>query len=145
MPRHRRRARTLALQVLYEVDCTSHGREQILGRALGQHDLEGDSREMVSELVHGVTRRREHIDGIIHRHAPAFPVDQLSPVDRNILRIAVFEILMNNRTPPKAAINEAVEISKTFGGENIHRFINGVLGSVMDEVEAGHHTPASRG
>jgi N utilization substance protein B len=77
-----------------------------------------------------VLTNKDRIDSIIQTHAPAWPVAQLAIIDRNILRLAIFEILLNNKVPVKAAINEAVELAKTFGSENSPRFINGVLGTV---------------
>ena len=82
------------------------------------------------ELVEGVLANAERIDSLIQEHAPSWPIKQLSPVDRNILRVAIFEIMIENRVPLKAAINEAVELAKTFGGHNSSRFVNGVLGSI---------------
>ena len=86
------------------------------------------------ELVRGVLTNRERIDNMIQTYAPAWPVAQLAAIDRNILRLAIFEILFNNKVPVKAAINEAVELAKTFGSDNSPRFINGVLGSISAEA-----------
>jgi len=84
----------------------------------------------ISELMRGVLTNREKIDSTIQTYATAWPVSQLAAIDRNILRLAIFEILLNNKVPVKAAINEAVELAKTFGSENSPKFINGVLGTV---------------
>lgn len=130
----RRRARILALQILFEVDCAGHDLTATLDRTLAETDLPEDGRALARELTLGVDQNRPFLDDTIKKHAPAWPVEQLSVVDRNILRIAIFEILLNNKTPPKAAINEAVELSKLFGSLNIHRFINGVLGSIVGEL-----------
>lgn len=138
MPGVRRKARILALQVLFEVDCASHDLEATLQRALEESDLPEDGKAFTRELVTGVARNRALLDEAISKHAPAWPVEQLSLVDRNTLRIAIFEILLNNKTPAKAAINEAVELSKLFGSQNIHRFINGVLGSIVGEMALGN-------
>ncbi|MEE9284303.1 MAG: transcription antitermination factor NusB [Dehalococcoidia bacterium] len=127
----RRRGRIAALQVLYELDCTGHDWTATLERSMVEGRLPEEAKELARELVQGVVRDRERIDALIQEHAPAWPVDQLSVVGRNILRIAIFEIVLNNKTPPKAAINEAVELAKTFGSESLHRFVNGVLGSIM--------------
>ena len=86
------------------------------------------------ELVTGVLTNKERIDNIIQTHAPAWPVAQLAAIDRNILRLAMFEILLNNKVPVKVAINEAVELAKTFGSENSPKFINGVLGTVSAQA-----------
>ena len=133
---YRRKARIVALQVLYEVDCAAHSVQGTLARALQESALSEQASLLARELAEGVDRDRAALDEVVARHAPEYPVDQLSVVDRNILRIAIHEILFNNRTPPKVAINEAVELAKLFGSLNIHRFINGVLGSVMEDIGA---------
>jgi N utilization substance protein B len=81
-------------------------------------------------LVTGVIQNQERIDENIQSFAPAWPIEQIPAVDRNILRLAIFEILIDNKVPVKVAINEAVELAKTFGADSSSRFINGVLGSV---------------
>ncbi len=126
----RRRARTLALQALYEADSTSHSAQEVLSRLITQSRVKASVADFAGELVSGVLEHRQRIDEVIAKAAPAWPVDQLAPVDRNILRLAILEILINNRTPVRAAINEAVELAKTFGSDNSARFVNGVLGSV---------------
>jgi N utilization substance protein B len=128
----RRRARIATLQALYEIDCiVHHEAEAILTRLMMERELPQDSIEFASELIKGVLSHKQELDDIIGRFAPAFPVEQLSSVDRNILRIAIFEILFNNKAPVKAVINEAVELAKTFGSESSPRFVNGVLGSLV--------------
>ena len=87
------------------------------------------------ELVRAVLAKREELDGRIAKVAPAWPVDQLPAVDRNILRLAISEMLGDNGTPVRAAINEAVELAKTFGTEKSSSFVNGVLGSIAEELE----------
>ena len=129
----RTKAREVALQVLYEVDIAGHsitGSLQWLNKEVG---MSGESSDYAGELLHGVVGRRDEIDKYIHKHAPAWPVKQLPIVDRNILRLALFEIRFGRGIPHKVAINEAVELAKTFGSDSSARFINGVLGSVMDE------------
>jgi len=126
----RRRARVLALQTLYEVDTVGHPPEETLGRLLDQNAVSEEVAAFARELVAGVLENRERIDAVIARAAPAYPVTQLAVVDRNILRLAIHEVLMNNETPVRAAINEAVELAKKFGSDSSARFVNGVLGSV---------------
>ena len=87
-------------------------------------------------LVRGVRDNLLDLDAVIHRYAPAWPVSQLSAVDRNVLRIALFELLFHQQTPVKSAVNEAVELAKMFGSESSARFTNGVLGSVIADLEA---------
>lgn len=130
----RRKARTIALQVLFEVDSVAHDAEQALERLLVESSLPEEGVNFARELVTGVLTNKERIDNIIQTHAPAWPVAQLAAIDRNILRLAMFEILLNNKVPVKAAINEAVELAKTFGSENSPKFINGVLGTVSAQA-----------
>lgn len=130
----RRRARMLALQVLYEVDSAGHQAEAVVDCLLARGALSQENSVFVRELVSGVIRNREKIDRNIQNFAPAWPIEQMPVVDRNILRLAIFEILLDNKVPVKVAINEAVELAKTFGGANSSRFVNGVLGSVSSLV-----------
>jgi len=130
----RRKARVLALQALYEVDSTGHEAQDVLTHLLADERLPEENTNFACELVRGVTLNREKIDENIRAFAPAWPIEQITVVDRNILRLAIFEILLDNKVPVKVAINEAVELAKTFGGENSSKFINGVLGSVSTLV-----------
>jgi N utilization substance protein B len=126
----RRKARSLALQALYEIDSTRHNAEEVTTHLLAEERLSGENNAFVRELVSGVIQNKEKLDENIRRFAPAWPIEQLSVVDRNILRLAIFELLFNNKTPIKVAINEAVELAKSFGSDNSARFVNGVLSSV---------------
>jgi transcription antitermination protein NusB len=126
----RHKARELALQVLYEIDSVSHNAEESLRNILSRIEVSEDVAEFSKELVHGVITNKEQLDQNIRDFAPAWPLDQISIIDRNILRVAIYEILHDNKIPVKVAINEAVELAKTFGSNNSSRFINGVLGSV---------------
>jgi N utilization substance protein B len=130
MPGRRRRARILALQTLYEADTTDHDAQETLNRLLAEAPVPDEIAAFARELVTDTVSQREYIDGIIAEVAAAWPVEQMAPVDRNILRLAILEILLKNSTPLRAAINEAVELAKTFGSDNSARFVNGVLGSV---------------
>lgn len=131
----RRRARVVAMQALYEVDCAHHDPEVTLGRLLAESTLPEEGREFALDLVTGVVARRQDIDTVITRTAPLWPLDQIAAIDRNILRLAIYEILLNNKVPMRAAINEAVELAKLFGSESSPRFINGVLGTVGAHLE----------
>ena len=126
----RRRARALALQILYEVDSAGHTVDNVLSRILAEEKLPEENASFVRELVTGVIQNKEKLDQNIKNFAPAWPVEQIPVVDRNILRLAIFEILINNKVPVKVAINEAVELAKTFGADSSSKFINGVLGSI---------------
>ena len=126
----RRRVRSLALQALYEVDSTGHETENVLTRLLAEERLTEENISFARELVSGVIQNKDKIDQNIRSFAPAWPLEQISLVDRNILRLAIFEILIDNKVPVKVAINEAVELAKTFGADSSPKFVNGVLGSV---------------
>ncbi len=126
----RRRSRVAALQALFELDSVGHSPEQTVARQFEGRPASPDVESFARELVNGVLQNQERIDRTIQDTAPAFPLEQIAAIDRNILRLAIYEILIDNRVPMRAAINEAVELAKEFGGENSPRFINGVLGSV---------------
>ncbi len=127
----RHRARIVALQALYEIDCTSHAPAVVVEQRLAAAQLPEAGRDFARELVLGVWKNRERLDALIARYAPEWPVDQIAVIDRNILRIAIYEILMHHDTPTKVAINEAVELAKLFGSDSSSRFVNGVLGSLV--------------
>ncbi len=126
----RRRARVIALQALYEIDTARHPVGTVVDRLLSVSDLSEENRTFVHGLVSGVVVNIKEIDRNIQQFAPAWPLDQIAAVDRNILRLAIFEILFDNRMSIKVAINEAVELAKAFGSDNSAKFVNGVLGSV---------------
>lgn len=130
----RHKARALALQVLYEVDSSGHRAEEVLTHLLEEERLPEENVSFARELVRGVIQNKEKIDENIRSFAPAWPIGQIPLVDRNILRLAIFEILLDNKVPVKVAINEAVELAKTFGSDNSSKFVNGVLGSVSNLV-----------
>ena len=124
------------MQTLYEADVAGHSVDASFAWLKEEtDDITADSSAYALELIDGVMHRRDDIDKSIQKFAPAWPVKQLPVVDRNILRLALFELLFDVGTPRKVAINEAVEIAKTFGSESSSRFVNGVLGSVIDEME----------
>jgi N utilization substance protein B len=126
----RRKARILALQALFERDTVGHAPEDVVNRLQEESAAATDAGVFSHRLVEGVLTNRERIDDTIRRLAPAWPLEQIAVVDRNILRLAIYEILIDNKVPMRAAINEAVELAKTYGGENSPKFINGVLGAV---------------
>ena len=130
MKNSRRKARIIALQVLYEIDAVGHDTESVLKAHLGNCDLSVENTAFAHELVNGVSTNIGKIDGYIRHYAPAWPLEQISIVDRNILRLAIFEILLDNKTPVKVGIDEAVELAKAFGSDNSAKFINGVLGAI---------------
>jgi transcription antitermination protein NusB len=134
----RHQARALALQVLYESDIAGHETSEVLQRYVEDRSWHQPVRRYVERLVTGVTSHQESIDAQIADAAPAFPVDQLPAVDRNVLRIAIYELTQESDVPLKAAINEAVEIAKQYGGENSGRFVNGVLGTIASNLASSH-------
>jgi N utilization substance protein B len=127
----RRKARITALQILYEIDCTSHAPADVTDRWLQQTTLSEELHDFIKGLIHGILKNSKEIDKAIHQYAPLFPIEQISIIDRNILRLAIFEMLFDNKVPAKAAINEAIELAKKFGTEKSPKFINGVLGSII--------------
>jgi N utilization substance protein B len=129
----RRKARIAALQALYEIDCTKHKVEETSARLRAGETLTQEALSFSEELVKGVLQNKSELDALIKKLAPAFPVEQMSIIDRNILRLAIFEILFDDKTPLKVAINEAIELAKEFGSDSSPRLINGVLGSITTE------------
>ncbi len=132
----RREARIVALQTLYELDCTHHSAEQVLPRIANEKALLQEAFGFSQGLVQGVLQHRQRLDEVITEFAPAFPLEQMAAIDRNILRLAIFEILFDSSTPIKVAINEAVELAKAFGSNSSPRLINGVLGSMVAQYSA---------
>jgi transcription antitermination protein NusB len=126
----RTRARSVALQALYEIDIIGHPPGQVLEYRLAEAELDETLSAFSREIVMGVIPLIEHLDELIARHAPEWPLDQVATIDRNILRIALWEIVLEGNTPIKVAINEAVELAKVFGSDSTPRFVNGVLGSL---------------
>jgi N utilization substance protein B len=131
----RRRSRILALQALYEIDTTHHPAGTVLDQRLAEDPLPDEGEAFARELITGVMKHQAELDELIQRYAPEWPVDQMAVVDRNVLRIAIYEFLISKATPIKVAINEAVELAKLFGSDSAPRFVNGVLGALA--------TPAS--
>ena len=130
----RRKARSIALQALYEIDSVQHDPEETLKNLREELKLSEETFKFASELVNGVVRYKEKLDAQIHRYAPAWPIEQIAFIDRNILRLAIFEILIDNKIPVKVVINEAVELAKNFGGDSSSKFINGVLGAISANI-----------
>lgn len=124
-----------ALQSLYASDVRGNFAESSLEWLAEDEQLPERAMSFAQELVEGVLAISPALDQVIQQFAPAWPVAQLAPVDRNILRIALLELLHNPDTPDKTAINEAVELAKVFGSDNSSKFVNGVLGSVIGNRE----------
>mgnify|MGYP000096537951 CR=1 FL=1 len=136
-------ARVLALQALYELDCTTHPVEQVVSARLDENQIDAEQRILVYRLINGVIEHKSAIDQLIQQHATEFPLEQVAIIDRNILRIAIYEFAIWRDTPMKVAFNEAVELAKEFGSASASRFVNGVLGAlslaqesaISDELE----------
>lgn len=135
----RRRARRLTLEVLYEYDVAAHAPGEVLQRRLDEQPVERAVAEFAGELLFGVVETQEQMDMLISRYAPEWPLEQMAVIDRNILRIAIYEFLIDGSTPTKVAINEAVELAKMYGSDSAPRFINGVLGTLAEQSDALRH------
>lgn len=140
MPSPRHRIRTVALQILFELDATDHAPDEVVARWIEDEGLPADGERFLRRIVFGVWEHYAYLDRIIEEAAPSWPVSQMPGVDKAILRIALYEILIDDteKTPVKAVINEAVELSKQFGSDNSSRFVNGVLGTVVTRYIDGY-------
>ena len=133
----RRQSRTAALQSLFAADVRDLWDIPTLEWLDEEEELSDETLEFAQDLLRGVSRMHEGLNHVITRYAPAWPVNQLSVIDRNILRLSLFELIYTPCIPKKTAINEAVELAKIFGSESSARFVNGVLGSAMSGLESG--------
>jgi len=128
------------MQTLYEEDFKeSAGLEvnlpDVLKRNIGEFSDSIDDKDFVNDLVDGVTKNQKKIDAMITPVAPEWPIEQIAKVDKIILRIGIYELMIKQDVPPKVAINEAVELAKAFGGENSSKFVNGVLGTIYRDSD----------
>src|SRR5512145_1957892 len=128
----RTKARSLALQVLYEVDIANHPPGEIYKLRLEDAPLSDDLAEFARQIIFGILPLTNILDHLIAKYAPEWPLDQIAAIDRNILRMALWEFAVFRETPIKVAINEAVELAKMYGSDSAPRFINGVLGALAD-------------
>lgn len=125
----------IALQTLYEYDTAHHSAEDVLARHAGDRTPPPRVLAYARELVEGVLAHLNDIDAAIQSAAPEWPIAQMARIDKNVLRLAIYEILYNNAVPAKAAINEAVELAKLFGSDTSSRFVNGVLGTIFNRTQ----------
>jgi transcription antitermination protein NusB len=135
----RTKARGIALQALYEIDLAGHAPGVAIEERLSDEQLEKSLADFVRQIVIGVLPIAERLDNLIAQHAPEWPMDQVAVIDRNILRIALWEFAVASCTPVKVAINEAIELAKMYGSDSTPRFVNGVLGSLaarQEEIKA---------
>jgi transcription antitermination protein NusB len=130
----RTRARGVALQALYEIDVAGHTPLIVIQERLVEADLDAELSEFAAQLVAGIWPMVDTLDAFIAENAPEWPLDQVAAIDRNILRMALWEFAVYGKTPLKVAINEAVELAKVYGSDSSSRFINGVLGSLSTRV-----------
>jgi N utilization substance protein B len=126
----RSKARAVALQALYEIDCTAHPPDLVVEQRLAEQNLAGGLDDFARRVVAGVMAQTPTLDRLIQKYAPEWPLDQMALIDRNILRIAIWEFAADRQTPIKVAINEAVELAKLYGADSAPRFVNGVLGAL---------------
>jgi len=136
---NRHLARSVVLQTLFEWDTTNadtKGATEMLGRNVDEFGGDDTDKPFMEALLQGVLAKKEDLDLVITKAAPDWPLDRIAPVDRNILRIGLYELLFADRAqvPAKVAINEAIELAKVFGGDSSGRFVNGVLGAVYKEL-----------
>jgi len=134
---NRHLARTIALQTLYQWDFNNKAAGKLLSILKdnqGEFAPEFDDKGFSESLISGVEKNLKAIDRDIVDHAPEWPLDQITIVDRNVLRIGIYEMKFDNDIPAKVAINEAIELAKTFGGESSGKFVNGVLGTIYKEL-----------
>ncbi|MEK7178262.1 MAG: transcription antitermination factor NusB [Patescibacteria group bacterium] len=136
---NRHLSRSITMQTLYEWDFNNRDDskiDEILKRNIQEFGPGLEDDEFVRDLIRGILKNREKIDAIIIKTAPEWPLEQINLVDRNILRLGIYELLFGNRdgVPPKVAINEAIELAKSFGGETSGKFVNGVLGTIYRAI-----------
>ncbi len=147
MASNRHLGRIVALQTLYEyefrIQCGDESADisDILARNIDRYEAAIEDTKFVDSLVHGVLDNRDDLDSKIQPIAPDWPIEQIARIDRNILRIGVYELLFQAEiVPPKVAINEAVELAKAFGSDNSSKFVNGVLGTAYRTLIEGADT-----
>ena len=131
-------SRTIVLQSLYEWDFGGRDKSKI--SEIVKHNIENfapglEDTSFINELISGILDNLNEIDLLIEKTAPEYPIEQITIVDRNILRLGIYEMRFSSEVPPKVAINEAIELAKKFGGESSGKFINGVLGSIYKEMK----------
>lgn len=142
-------ARSIAMQSLYEWDF--YNKQPDLARILERNieefgpGLEDGNKDFVRRLANGVVENLPYLNAIIEKAAPEWPLEQITAVDRNVLRLGLYELIYGNKdeVPPKVAINEAIELAKNFSGESAGKFVNGVLGTVFRELEATQQNPTN--
>lgn len=135
----RTKARSIALQALFEMDIAGHPPGEVVQERLAENSLDQPLADFVYQIVMGTWALHEQLDLFISEHAPEWPLDQVAIIDRNILRICLWEFAVYSKTPIKVAINEAVELAKVYGSDSAPRFVNGVLGSLAERQDEIHN------
>jgi transcription antitermination protein NusB len=138
---NRHLSRTIAMQTLYQWDFSGQQQStdqlsQILNSNVAEFAPGFNDEGFAEHLVSGVLQNKDDIDNLIKKYATEWPLEQITTVDRNILRIGIYELKYDPEIPSKVAINEAIEVAKTYGGESSGKFVNGVLGAIYKEMEA---------
>ena len=129
-------SRSIAMQTLYEWDFNGQENDKVqdfLEYNLSEFSINDKEDKFSESLIHGVLDNLSKIDKKIIKYAPEWPLEQITIIDRNVLRLGIYELLFNEETPPKVVINEAIELAKNFGGHSSSKFINGVLGSIYEK------------
>lgn len=144
---NRHLSRTVAMQSLYEWDFNGKKGDlaEITKRNIDNFAPGLDDPKFIYDLIQGVKANQAEIDTLIEKTAPEWPIEQITVVDRNILRLGIFELDYAHEVPPKVAINEAVELGKTFGGESSGKFVNGVLGTLYKQREGNDKNIEEKG
>ncbi len=135
LKRNRSKSRSLALQTLFEIDLAKHHMDDVLGHLMVESDLDKNHLDFTREIVHGVIDKQKQIDNLIAQCATERQVGDLSSLDRSVLRMGILELIDFPQTPPKVVVNEAVELAKIYGSDNSYKFVNGVLGSVLQKLK----------
>lgn len=135
LKRNRSKSRSLALQTLFEIDLTKHHIDDVLGHLMVESDLDENHLKFAREIVFGVLDKKKQIDSLIAECATEREVGDLSSLDKSVLRMGILELLDFSDTPPKVVVNEAVELAKIYGSDNSYKFVNGVLGAVLQKLK----------
>jgi N utilization substance protein B len=142
--KNRRPARIIALQALYELDLTRHSLAEVVAARIDEQPaMDDEVRAFAYALVNGTLDNHHRLDALIRQYAPEWPLDQMAVIDRNILRLAIYEFAVGDLTPVKVAINEAIELAKDYGSESTSRFVNGVLGALAGQLADGEGSSVS--
>lgn len=135
LKRNRSKSRSLALQTLFEIDLAKHHMDDVLGHLMVESDLDKNHLDFTRDIVHGVIDKQKQIDNLIAQCATERQVGDLSSLDRSVLRMGILELIDFPNTPPKVVVNEAVELAKIYGSDNSYKFVNGVLGAVLQKLK----------